>query len=166
MTTITLLVSIGFSHFFLCKATSHNRESLGINDLTNEVIPNDTVDCTFQYNDIPYIPANYFLNLPQITKLNMNWNDIAGIADHAFSNIPSLVELKLKRNPFERITRWMFSGLIHLEVLFIPNHKIQTIEAHSFADLIALRNLNLRAGDLISMPASVFNPSAHPNYIS
>ncbi len=34
------------------------------------------------------------------------------------------------------------------------------------ADLIVLKNLNLRVGKIISIPASVFNPGVHPSYIS
>ncbi len=133
MVPITQWIVIGLLQLCtMCKATTHNRESQGINDITTEVIPYDTTECTFQDNDISYIPANYFLNLSYITLLNLDWNNIAGIADDAFRNIPSLVELKLKRNPFQTITSRMFSGLINLEKLFIPNNQIQTIEAGSF----------------------------------
>ena len=131
----------------------------GIVNISDIIIPNETVTCDFWGNRIKKVPANYFIALPRLEILNIERNRISEIEPFAFYPVPSVKQIYLYGNKLEILSRNMFSGLIKLERLRIPSNFIHTIESGTFANLTSIKQIYLQRNKLHTIKMEIFVPS-------
>ncbi len=129
----------------------------GITDITTVELPENTQSLYLDGNHVEVIPSNYFVNLPIIRKISLEYNDIQIIQEYAFEKVPSLTKLLLKGNVLSSVTRYMFSGLFNLTELDLGKNRISAIEDGSFFDMKKIAELQLQKNQLETISSRVFD---------
>ena len=143
----------------------YQKNSLGITNILNYSIPENTTKVDFDWNAITHIYSGYFQNLPNLTEIRFTSNSISDIDDYSFSGVASVEIINLAFNNLEVIRRHIFSGLPNMFRLLLNNNNIYLIESGALRDNRALTYLRIDNNQLDSLLECMFNPENHP-YLS
>ncbi len=159
---VTLLCML----WVISEQSTFNKNNQGITDITVHTIPGGTTVVRFNENSIPFIPPNYFKNLPSLDSIFLYENVITDIADTAFCQVPTVTKITLRTNQLTVIREMMFSGLPNLATLKLSQNQIHSVELGSFKDNIALTKLELDDNSLQSVPRCMFGFDNHPTNLN
>ncbi|XP_069811855.1 keratocan [Dendropsophus ebraccatus] len=87
-------------------------------------LPSNTVQLYLDNNNIESIPNEYFINVPKISFIRLNYNKLSdtGVPANVF-NVTSILDLQLAHNELSTVP--IVNG--HLERLYLNNNKIKNI---------------------------------------
>ena len=115
----------------------------------------DLSHCSFNQSSFD---KHTFLNLKQLTKLNLSGNKINGLPADWFIGLESLVHLDLSRNSISTIEDNAFSSLRLLSTLNLNGNRLVRIEAKVFQGIGALKSLLLEDNKIeVIQPAAMRN---------
>lgn len=108
-------------------------------------------------NDICYIEAGAFTDLPALGELILSFNRLEGLAENTFGYIPHLRELRLDNNRLSNLTGPVFEDLEDLRLLILSDNPIQHMDAMTFRGLSRLEELDLENTALSFIGAEWFS---------
>ncbi|XP_057652892.1 toll-like receptor 7 [Diorhabda carinulata] len=94
------------------------------------------------YNDISLIPNGLFVNMTELTYLDLSNNKLLKLQYGIFDNLFNLKYLDLSYNKLKSLKRYFYS-LHQLDTLKINNNEIVYTHSNPFSDLPNLRNIYL-----------------------
>nr|XP_046256193.1 trophoblast glycoprotein b [Scatophagus argus] len=125
-------------------------------------LPTNTKFLFVTGNNISRISEDSFPTLlEQLTDLYLSGNEIEFVDANAFDNLPNLVRLDLSNNKIENFSESAFPHNNTLQVLNLSrcfhNHSTVNLEFLEIGNLHQLRVLDLSNNDLLILPGDVFS---------
>ena len=106
-----MYISFIFLLSWLCVTSAqitYDRSYQGIHDMTVYTIPVGSERVWFQGNSLTTVPADYFVNLPNLYLIYLYSNSISNVGAHAFAGVPNVTEISLEHNDLSLIHENMF----------------------------------------------------------
>jgi len=126
--------------------------------LLPQILPENSDELTFSYNDINVISDYSFADFSQLKLINLNYNGIRIIEPDAFEGLIQLRALHLQHNRLSAVDVRTFKQLRNLEVLFLQNNEIKCLAVGTFDSLKSLTTLSLYGNRIQSLPYGLFEP--------
>lgn len=95
-----------------------------------------------------------------LKKLNASHNNLNEISPEFFINMRQLSVVDLSHNKIERIDRLAFESATDLEMIDLSHNQISSLEPTTFSELIKLKVLNLGFNQFKSYPAIIIRSNA------
>lgn len=73
------------------------------------------------HNKIKGIPANLFVNTPELTEIDLSYNEIEQLAPEVFNSSRKMKTIQIAHNQITKLTRQLFVNLVDLEVLDVSH---------------------------------------------
>ncbi|XP_064614815.1 toll-like receptor 7 [Liolophura sinensis] len=99
-------------------------------------------------NGLELIGTQTFINLTDLTYLNISDNNLRSIPQFCLGSECKLQTLDLRKNLLQHINVEIFRTLKELRILNIANNKLKRIEEDSFSSLRKLRTLHLENNEI------------------
>ncbi|XP_019641327.1 PREDICTED: leucine-rich repeat-containing protein 24-like [Branchiostoma belcheri] len=134
-----------------CLVSLVNCQAAGLSSMPTD-LPVDTDHLDFTENNLTYIYAVTFKQLPQVQQLYLAGNKIAGIEFRALSMLKHLKILDLRHNRLTELREYYFTGLSKLRQLFLVGNNITRVDTMAFSGLFRIEKIYLGKNRLTTFP--------------
>lgn len=117
-------------------------------------------------NKIRYLEGRLFVDLLNLTILDVQKNFIENIDKDAFVGLKKLKFFRLWWNKLEFVSPKVFRNLESLERLYLSHNPIKSLDPTTFHHLLNLKEMNLEETSLQSLPDGIFEKNLKLTYIT
>jgi len=144
----------GFNYFKLFKPSILPGDSISCAKNLN--YSSGLVDLDLRFNSITELDESYFINLRQLSHLNLTANQLEKISAKVFKGLESLKTLDLSHNKITEIDENAFSDLSGLQELQLSRNRLVRIKSDTFGGLPNLRQLILNYNSIEQIDSKAF----------
>lgn len=142
----------------LVNLTSLSLNSCGITGLPADIFLDLTQLTTLDLRDNNIeLPLHIFDHLSKLQVLELGNNNISHLEKGIFQNLTSLRVLNLWSNNLENLSREIFSGLSKVEYLELSFNKLTSLPVDVFAEMPKMKEISLHGNMFTSLPEGLFS---------